>query len=60
MLSKTSAEFRITDHIIGLSIFLSALIWIGEALVKIQRCDGFIQKPFDIKSLSQKIREILD
>ena len=23
-------------------------------------CDGFIQKPFDIEALSQKIREILD
>ena len=23
-------------------------------------CDGFIQKPFDIKQLSQKLREILD
>ena len=25
-----------------------------------QGCDGFIQKPFDIHSLSQKLREILD
>jgi hypothetical protein len=23
-------------------------------------CNGFIQKPFDIKSLSQEIREVLD
>jgi DNA-binding response OmpR family regulator len=23
-------------------------------------CDGFIQKPFDVKELTRKIREILD
>jgi len=33
----------------------------GEASEILDRgCDGFIQKPFNIKELSQKIREILD
>ncbi|HSO71066.1 MAG TPA: response regulator, partial [Thermodesulfobacteriota bacterium] len=33
----------------------------GEATKIINRgCEGFIQKPFDINKLSQKIREILD
>jgi len=33
----------------------------GQAAEIIERgCDGFIQKPFNLKQLSQKIREILD
>ena len=33
----------------------------GEASEILKRgCDGFIQKPFNIKSLSNKIREIID
>jgi PAS domain S-box-containing protein len=33
----------------------------GQAAVILARgCNGFIQKPFDLKTLSQKIREILD
>ena len=33
----------------------------GEASKIIERgCDGFIQKPFDVKELTRKIREILD
>ena len=33
----------------------------GQANEILQRgCDGFIQKPFDVKNLSQKLREILD
>ncbi len=33
----------------------------GQALEIMERgCDGFIQKPFDMKRLSHKIREILD
>jgi len=33
----------------------------GKATEILERgCDGFIQKPFDIKALSQKLREILD
>jgi len=33
----------------------------GQASEILERgCDGFIQKPFDMKQLSQKIREILD
>ena len=33
----------------------------GEAKEILERgCDGFIQKPFDMKKLSQKIREVLD
>jgi CheY-like chemotaxis protein len=33
----------------------------GEASAILGRgCDGFIQKPFDLKALSKKIREILD
>ena len=33
----------------------------GQATEILERgCDGFIQKPFDMKELSQKIREILD
>ena len=33
----------------------------GQAAEILQRgCNGFIQKPFDIKQLSQKIRGILD
>jgi PAS domain S-box-containing protein len=33
----------------------------GQATEILERgCDGFIQKPFDLKLLSQKIREILD
>jgi CheY-like chemotaxis protein len=33
----------------------------GEATEILERgCDGFIQKPFNIKELSAKIREILD
>ena len=33
----------------------------GEATQILNRgCNGFIQKPFSIKQLSQKIREILD
>ena len=32
--------------------------WAKEILER--GCDGFIQKPFDIKELSQKVREILD
>jgi DNA-binding NarL/FixJ family response regulator len=33
----------------------------GEAAQIMSRgCDGFIQKPFGIKELSKKIREILD
>jgi two-component system cell cycle sensor histidine kinase/response regulator CckA len=33
----------------------------GEATEILKRgCDGFIQKPFDIKQLSQSIRGILD
>ena len=27
---------------------------------QVQGCDGFIQKPFKVKELSQKLREILD
>jgi PAS domain S-box-containing protein len=33
----------------------------GQATEILQRgCDGFIQKPFNLKALSQKLREILD
>ena len=33
----------------------------GQATGILNRgCDGFIQKPFNIKQLSQKLREILD
>jgi PAS domain S-box-containing protein len=33
----------------------------GEATEILKRgCDGFIQKPFDMKELSQRVREILD
>jgi len=33
----------------------------GEAAEILERgCDGFVQKPFNIKHLSQKIREVLD
>ncbi|MBE9547683.1 MAG: PAS domain S-box protein [Proteobacteria bacterium] len=33
----------------------------GQATEILERgCDGFIQKPFDLKNLSQKIRKILD
>jgi len=33
----------------------------GEASEILDRgCNGFIQKPFNVKKLSQKIREILD
>ncbi len=33
----------------------------GEAVKILKRgCDGFIQKPFNMHSLSQKIREILE
>jgi CheY-like chemotaxis protein len=33
----------------------------GEATEILERgCDGFIQKPFDIKALSHKVREILE
>jgi two-component system cell cycle sensor histidine kinase/response regulator CckA len=33
----------------------------GQATEMLQRgCHDFIQKPFDMKGLSQKIREILD
>jgi len=33
----------------------------GQAVAILNRgCNGFIQKPFKIKQLSQKLREILD
>ncbi len=33
----------------------------GQATEIVERgCDGFIQKPFDMKQLSKKIRQILD
>jgi DNA-binding NarL/FixJ family response regulator len=33
----------------------------GKATDILKRgCDGFIQKPFDLKTLSNKVREILD
>jgi len=33
----------------------------GQATEILKRgCDGFIQKPFNIKELSQKIRQVLD
>jgi two-component system, cell cycle sensor histidine kinase and response regulator CckA len=33
----------------------------GEASEILKRgCDGFIQKPFNIKALSQKLRKIID
>ena len=33
----------------------------GQATEILERgCDGFIQKPFDMRNMSQKIREILD
>jgi CheY-like chemotaxis protein len=33
----------------------------GQATAILQRgCDGFIQKPFDMKALSLEVREILD
>jgi CheY-like chemotaxis protein len=33
----------------------------GQATGILERgCDGFIQKPFNVRDLSQKIREILD
>ena len=33
----------------------------GQAAKILERgCDGFLQKPFNIKDLSQKVREILD
>jgi CheY-like chemotaxis protein len=33
----------------------------GQATEILERgCDGFIQKPFNMKQLSRKIREILD
>ena len=33
----------------------------GEATEILKRgCHGFIQKPFDMKNLSRKIREVLD
>ena len=33
----------------------------GEATYILKRgCDGFIQKPFNMKQLSQRIREILE
>ena len=34
---------------------------VGQATEILDRgCDGFIQKPFEMKALSRKIREILD
>ena len=33
----------------------------GQATEILERgCDGFIQKPFDIQNMSQKMREVLD
>ncbi|MBE9546034.1 MAG: hypothetical protein IMF10_00895 [Proteobacteria bacterium] len=32
---------------------------VGTEMLK-RGCDGFIQKPFNLKDLSQKMREILD
>jgi CheY-like chemotaxis protein len=46
----------------GVKVLLSSGYSVdGEAAQIMSRgCDGFIQKPFGIKELSQKIREILD
>jgi DNA-binding NarL/FixJ family response regulator len=46
----------------GIKILLSSGYSIdGQASEIIKRgCDGFIQKPFDLKKISKKVREILD
>ena len=46
----------------GINVLLSSGYSInGQATEILNRgCDGFIQKPFNIKQLSQKLREILD
>ena len=46
----------------GLKVLLASGYSIdGEASEVLERgCDGFIQKPFNMKQLSDKIREILD
>lgn len=48
--------------IAGIKVLLSSGYSIdGQASEIIKRgCDGFIQKPFDLKKFSKKIREILD
>jgi len=48
--------------ILGMKVLLSSGYSIeGRAREILERgCDGFIQKPFGMEELSQKIREILD
>jgi CheY-like chemotaxis protein len=53
---------RLKEIAPGIKVLLSSGYSIdGQATEILERgCDGFIQKPFTIKQLSQKIREILD
>ena len=46
----------------GIMVLLSSGYSIdGQATEILERgCNGFIQKPFDIEQLSQKIREVMD
>jgi len=53
LLKKTNPDIKV--------ILSSGYSIDGEASQIIARgCNGFIQKPFGIKELSQKIREIMD
>ena len=53
---------RLKEKAPGIKVLLASGYSIdGQASEILERgCDGFIQKPFNIKQLSQKIREILD
>ena len=58
--SETFDQLKVISP--GIKVLLSSGYSIdGQASEIIKRgCDGFIQKPFNLKKFSQKIREILD
>ena len=53
---------RIKEVMPGVKVLLSSgYSIIGQAKDMLERgCNGFIQKPFNLKRLSQKIREVLN
>jgi len=53
---------RLKDINPDIKVLLSSGYSIGGQAAEIleRGCNGFIQKPFNVKQLSQKIREILD
>ena len=66
MIMPETGGAQVFDTLKGINPNLKVLLSSGYSLngqaseILARGCNGFIQKPFDLDSLSQKIREILD